>query len=231
MDSVYTPNDIARMIDVSAVRADASLSEVKEVAEAARKHRFVCAFALPCFTGELVELLKDESDIMVGGVAGFPSGAELTSTKVETAEKMLALGVNEIDMVINIGALRSGKHELVRDDVRAVVEACDVPVKAILEVAYLTDDEIRRGAGLCVEAGVAYVKTGTGWANKPTTVETIELIRSEIGDTAKIKAAGGVRDLATLLAMARAGCARFGIGVRSAVHILEEATSSAGEIY
>ena len=224
--NTYTPYEIARMIDISAVRADSTLDEVRKVADAAKKYSFICAFALPCFTGELVQLLRDRNDIMVGGVSGFPSGADTTEIKVATAKQMLSLGVNEVDMVINIGALKSGRYDLVRDDIRAVVDACSVPVKSILEVAYLTDDEIRIASRLAVEAGVAFVKTGTGWANKPTTVETIKLIKSEIGDSAKIKAAGGVRDLSTLLAMVREGCSRFGIGLNSAIKIIQEAEAA-----
>ena len=224
--NTHTPYEIARMIDISAVRADSTLDEVRKVADAAKKYSFICAFALPCFTGELVQLLRDRTDIMVGGVSGFPSGADTTEIKVATAKQMLSLGVNEVDMVINIGALKSGRYDLVRDDIRAVVDACSVPVKSILEVAYLTDDEIRIASRLAVEAGVAFVKTGTGWANKPTTVETIKLIKSEIGDSAKIKAAGGVRDLSTLLAMVREGCSRFGIGLNSAIKIIQEAEAA-----
>lgn len=224
--NTYTPYEIARMIDISAVRADSTLDEVRKVADAAKKYSFICTFALPCFTGELVQLLRGRNDIMVGGVSGFPSGADTTEIKVATAKQMLSLGVNEVDMVINIGALKSGRYDLVRDDIRAVVDACSVPVKSILEVAYLTDDEIRIASRLAVEAGVAFVKTGTGWANKPTTVETIKLIKSEIGDSAKIKAAGGVRDLSTLLAMVREGCSRFGIGLNSAIKIIQEAEAA-----
>ena len=104
------------------------------------------------------------------------------------------------------------------------MEAADgVPVKSIIEICYLTDDEIKKASELCVKAGVTYVKTGTGWGPKPTTVETIKLIKETIGDDALIKAAGGVRDLDTLIAMAEIGCNRFGLGVRSAGTILEEA--------
>ena len=104
-----------------------------------------------------------------------------------------------------------------------------LPVKSILEVAYLTDDEIRRGAELAVEAGVTYVKTGTGWAGRPTTVEHIRLIKSVVGDNALVKAAGGVRSLDTLLDMVDAGCSRFGIGLRSVVNIMGEVYSRTGE--
>lgn len=223
MMTALSPYDIAQRIDISAVRADATLDEIVKVADAAKKYQFICAFAMPCFTGELIALLKDRDDIMVGGVAGFPSGADTTETKVAAAKQLVALGVNEIDMVINVGALKSGKYDLVKNDIRAVVDACGTPVKSILEIAYLTDDEIRIASRLAVEAGVAYVKTGTGWAGKPTTVETIRIIKQEIGDAARIKAAGGVRELSTLLDMMKEGCSRFGIGLNSAIKIMEEA--------
>ena len=126
-------------------------------------------------------------------------------------------------MVINVAALLSGQYKLVRDDVKAVVDAANgVPVKTILEVCYLNSDLIARAATLCVEAGASYIKTGTGWGPKPTTVEHIQLIRSTIGNAAKIKAAGGVRSLDILIDMYAAGCDRFGIGVRTASNLFEE---------
>ena len=220
---------IPRMIDISGVRADVSIQEVDQIARVAKQFRFICAFAMPCFTKLMVDNLKDEPDIMVGGVVGFPSGADTTFVKLADAKEMMSLGVDELDMVINVGALKSGKYDLVRDDIRAVVEtAGGLPVKSILEVAYLTDDEIKRGAELAVEAGVRYVKTGTGWAGRPTTVEHIRLIKSAIGDDALIKAAGGVRSLDTLLAMADSGCSRFGIGLRSVIHIMGEVYTRSG---
>lgn len=221
---------IPRMIDISGVRTDVSMEEVDQIAQVAKQFRFICAFAMPCFTKIMVDKLRDEPDIMVGGVVGFPSGADTTFVKVADAKEMVSLGVDELDMVINVGALKSGRYELVRDDIRAVVEAANgLPVKSILEVAYLTDDEIRRGAELAVEAGVTYVKTGTGWAGRPTTVEHIRLIKSVVGDNALVKAAGGVRSLDTLLDMVDAGCSRFGIGLRSVVNIMGEVYSRTGE--
>lgn len=222
---------IPRVIDISGVRADVTLKELDGIVAAAKRFRFVCAFAMPCFTRHLVRALADTPDVMVGGVVGFPSGADTTFIKTATAKEMMSLGVDELDMVINVGALKSGLDAVVRDDIRAVVEAAGgMPVKCILEVGHLTDDEIRRGSALAVEAGVAYVKTGTGWVSgKPTTVEHIRLIRSIIGDAAKIKAAGGVRSLDTVLEMMEAGCDRFGIGLKSALAIVEEAYARAGK--
>ena len=224
-------NRIARMVDISGVRADVTLTELNQIVAAAKHYRFICAFVMPCFTNRLVELLRDETDIAVGGTVGFPSGADTTTIKVANAQEQLAAGVDELDMVINIGALKSGLYQTVYDDIRAVVDvARGKPTKCILEIAYLTDDEIRKGSELAVRAGISYVKTGTGWANKPTTVETIRIIRDTIGDNAKIKAAGGVRTLDTMLAMIDAGCSRFGIGLRSIISIMKEVDARLGRV-
>lgn len=221
---------IPRMIDISGVRTDVTLDEIDRIVAIAQQYRFVCAFAMPCFTKILVEKLKDDDDIMVGGTVGFPSGADTTFVKVADAKDMLAAGVDELDMVINVGALKSGRYDIVRDDIKAIVHAAQgVPVKAILEIAYLTDDEIARGSEIAVEAGVSYVKTGTGWASKPTTVDTIRLIKRTIGDAALIKAAGGVRTLDTLLEMVDAGCSRFGIGLNSVIKIMDEVYARTGQ--
>ncbi len=214
---------IPSMIDISAVRTDATLSELDKIVAAARLHKFLCVFAMPCYTAELVKTLKNDPDILVGGVAGFPSGADTTSIKVATAKEMINVGVDELDMVINVGALKSGRYDAVKEDIKAVVDAAaGMPTKSILEISYLTDDEIKRGALLAVEAGVTFVKTGTGWGPRPTTVEHIKLIANTIGDSAQIKAAGGVRDLETILEMINAGCSRFGIGLSSALKIVDE---------
>ena len=172
---------------------------------------------------ELRTKIVNQKNILVGGVVGFPSGADTTSVKVASAIELIKMGVDEIDMVINVGALKSGAYDIVYKDIKAVVDIANgIPVKSILEIAYLTDDEIKRGSEIAVKAGVTFVKTGTGWANKPTTVETIKLIKSTIGNSALIKAAGGVRDLNTLIEMYDNGCSRFGIGINSAIGIMKE---------
>ena len=215
---------INRRVDISGVRADVSLQELEKIVKASKHYQFICAFALPCFTPYMVEALKDEPAIHVGATVGFPSGADTTAMKVASAKEQMAMGVDELDMVINIGAAKSGRFDLVENDIRAVVEAADgkYPVKSILEICYLTDDEIKQASEAAVRAGVTYVKTGTGWGNKPTTVDTIKLIKSTIGDSAMIKAAGGVRTLDTMLEMIDAGCDRFGIGLRSIMSIMKE---------
>lgn len=214
---------LPRMIDLSCVKADTTRADICSMVDMAKRHRFVCCFAMPCYTSFLIEQLREEADIMVGGAVGFPSGADLTDTKVETAKALCRMGCDEIDMVINISALKSRDFDLVKDDICRVRDTtADRTLKVILEVAYLSDDEIKQAAQIAVECGADYVKTGTGWAGKPTTVRHIQLLRSVVGTSAKIKAAGGVHTLDTMLKMADEGCSRFGIGVNSAAAILKE---------
>lgn len=220
--------EIPKLIDISAVRANVTYDEVETLAYIAKRYSFVCAFTMPCFTDRLVSMLKGSS-VLVGGAAGFPSGADCTEEKVSCAIREKQMGCDEIDMVINIGALLSGDDDRVRSDIRAVVEAVSpLPVKAILEVAYLSNDQITEACELAVEAGVTFVKSGTGWASAPTTLEHIKIMKQAVGTRARIKAAGGVRTLSCLEEMVDAGCSRFGISVSSALSILKEAYARDG---
>lgn len=214
---------LARMIDLSAVRADVDIDEVRMLAEACKRYGCVCAFVMPCYMAELKELLADAPETGLGGVVGFPSGADTTAAKVAEVREHRALGASELDMVINVGMLRSGRDRYVEDDIRAVVEAArGIPVKAILEAHYLTDEEVVRGSRIAVRAGAAFVKTGTGWAPTGATLRNVELIKSAVGDAAGVKAAGGVRDLQTVVEMLRLGVTRFGVGLSSGTAILDQ---------
>lgn len=214
---------LPRMIDISCVKADNTITELEEMVRLAKDYRFICCFSMPCFTPWLTEALRNEKDILVGAPVGFPSGAASTASKLLDVKEQKALGCREFDMVINIGALKSGLYSDVENDIRAVVDAADgYPVKCILEVALLSDDEIRRAAEIAVRSGVTFVKTGTGWAGKPTTVEHIRLLKSVVGEEAYVKAAGGIRTLQDITDCVNAGCSRFGIGIKSIISILDE---------
>ena len=142
--------------------------------------------------------------------------------KIAEVREHRALGAMELDMVINVGMLRSGRDQHVEDDMRGVVEAAEgTPVKVILEAHYLTDEEIVRGSRIAVRAGAAFVKTGTGWAPTGATLHNVALIKSAVGEAAQIKAAGGVRDLQTVVEMIRLGVTRFGVGAKSGRAILD----------
>jgi deoxyribose-phosphate aldolase len=225
-----TAENLARMVDLSAVRTDVSLAEVHELAATAGRYRCICAFVLPCYVAELAELLAGAAgDVHVGGTVGFPSGAHATPVKAAEARQLLADGADELDMVINVGLLISGRLAAVEEDIRAVVGAAGgKPVKVILECHYLNDDQIRRGAELAALGGAAFVKTATGWAPTGATAHNVALIRSAIGEVAGVKAAGGIRSLETLVELYRAGARRFGLGAASGVKILDQCAALPG---
>ncbi|MBI9107950.1 MAG: deoxyribose-phosphate aldolase [Spirochaetales bacterium] len=214
--------EVAKMMDLSCVRADNTLDEIRAAADTAKKYNCIAVFALPAHTPYLAKLLCDRPDILIGGTVGFPDGGATTTGKVHEAKELLLMGVSELDMVINIGWLKAGDDEAVASDIRSVVEAAgSIPVKVIIECHYLTDEQIVRASRICVHAGASFVKTGTGWAPTGATLENIELIARTVGDDCHVKAAGGVRDTETLLAMHRLGASRFGVGAGTAVAILE----------
>ena len=227
----FDTEQLAKMMDVSAVRTDVDIDEVHKLAEACKRYGCICAFVMPCYMAELKELLADAPETGLGGVVGFPSGAQSTAVKVAEAREHRALGASELDMVINVGMLRSGRNQYVEDDIRGVIEAArGIPVKVILEAHYLTDEEVVRGSQIAVRAGAAFVKTGTGWAPTGATLHNVELIKSAVGDAAQVKAAGGVRDLHSVVEMIRLGVTRFGVGLNSGTAILDECASREGGI-
>jgi len=220
-------SDIAQRIDVSAVRANSTEDEVRQTLQVAEEYGCLAVFSLPCFTPVLSDLITeipfDEYRPVLGGTVGFPCGGELTGMKTAQARELLNYDCGELDMVINIGFMKSGWYAKTRDDIRAVKQAVgSVPLKVILECHYLSDDEICRAAELAVEAGADWVKTSTGWAPTGATFENIALIKKTVGNSARVKASGGVRDVQTLLKMVDLGVERFGIGCRTVVAIFDE---------
>jgi deoxyribose-phosphate aldolase len=221
--------EISQMIDLSCVRADSTIAEIDQAVKLSIEHGVFAIFVLPAHMPYLVEKLSGTL-VLPAATVSFPSGADSTATKITEVKEQMAMGCKEFDMVNNIAWLKSGKDDLYRDDIRAVVDAAGgLPVKVILECHYLTDDEIVHACELAADVGVAYVKTGTGWAPTGATVENIALMKKTVGERCQVKAAGGVADKATLLAMYNAGATRFGIGVRTAKRILEDASTGTGE--
>ena len=221
-----TLENLARHIDISQVRTDVTYDEIDQMVDACVEYGFINADVMPVFTSRLRNrlIMKGAYRTNLVGVSGFPSGANTTEMKVLETKEQIRMGCLEMDTVINVGALKSGDYDMVLEDLKAFVYACEgLPSKGILEICYLTDDEIKRGSELVLKSGCTFVKTGTGWGPRPTTVDTIKTIYSAVGDDIYIKAAGGVRDLDTILAMAEAGCSRWGIGTKSAIKIMEEA--------
>lgn len=227
---ILTVKDIAYMMDPSVLKLDTTLEDVEEMVEACKKYDFGTCFCWPCYYPQLVELLRG-TNTAFGTSLAFPSGQESTETKVYLANEFMKLNPVENDMVMNVGWLKSRKYDLVLEDIKAVRQATmGTSLKVIIEAMTLTDDEIRKACELCIEGGADYVKTGTGFSKDPTTVHHVEVIKEAIGDRAKLKVAGGVRDLNTLLKMYKRGADRFGIGLQSAIKIIEEAIALGHDI-
>ena len=202
---------VAKTIDHSLLRPELTLDDVREGCAIAAKYHVASVCARPADVTLCAELLAG-TDVAVGTVIGFPHGSNLTATKVFEAERAMADGATELDMVINIGWLRSGLDAAVEADIRAVVEvaAGRAIVKVILENAYLTKDEIVRGCQAVEAAGGDYVKTSTGFAPSGATLEDLRLMRASVSSHVKVKAAGGVRTLDSLIEVMDAGADRCG---------------------
>ena len=225
------PEEIARLIDVSTVRTSHGEADIRQLVTYAKEYRFISVHALPCWVSLLSDLLASDADIYVGAPVGFPSGAHKTMTKLTEAEQLLADGVQEMDLMMNVGMLRSGRLNYVEDEIKAVVQiAGDVEVKVILEVHCLSDDEIKKACELCIKAGAAFVKTSTGWMPTGATLDTVSLISNFVGNAIKIKAAGGIRDLDTLAKMIALGVARFGINVQASMDLISACAQQPGGV-
>ena len=217
-------DEVAKMMDVSAVQAQSTLGDIDETCAMAREFGVAAVFCLPAHVPYMRERLGTGSGVKLASVSGFPGGAESTYIKSETAKELVGLGCDEVDMVNNVAWLKAGDEKAYKADVAAVVAAAGGrPVKVILECHWLTDEEIVRGARWCADAGASWVKTGTGWAPTGATVERCALMKHAVGERCGVKAAGGVRTLETLLAMYEVGTRRVGIGVKTARKILDEA--------
>jgi len=215
---------LAKMIDSTNVKATASRSDIEKLCKDAVHHGFGCVCVNPIYVKLASQLLKD-SDVKVCSTVGFPFGATLPEIKALEAIKAVENGAQELDMVINLSALKSGNYEAVKEDIAAVVDAKRlderVIVKVIIETACLTDEEKVVACKLAKDAGADFVKTCTGFFGKGATVEDVRLMRQTVGEAMGVKAAGGIRTYADAVAMIRAGANR--IGTSTAVQIIEGA--------
>lgn len=218
-----TTNEIAKMIDLSCVRTISNQSDIEEMVNAACKYGFGQVSVLQCFIPFTRHLLAGNSKIRIVGNVSFPTGSDSTAIKIAQAKEMVIAGCDEIDMVMNIGKLRSGELTDVESDVRAVIDTVHpIPVKVIIEIMYLSREETKQACDICLRTGANFIKTGTGWADRATTPEDVYLIKSFVGDRIKIKASGGIRSLGMLHEMYSAGARRFGVNLRSGIKIVEE---------
>lgn len=215
--------DLARMIDASLLMRDATYQDVDDLAAACKKYGFVCAYSWPAYAQLLGEKLKG-THTGIGGAVSYPSGQEPTVIKVAQTDYFIGLGVYELDMSMNIGWLKSRSYNEVISDIKAVKKACgNIPLKVIIEAMMLSDEQIADACKCVLDAGADYVKSGSGFCQEPTTLHHLEIMRNTVEGKIKLKVAGGVRNLDTMLRMHKRGAVRFGIGLASAISIMEEA--------
>lgn len=210
----------ANLVDHTLLRADARKEEITKLAEEAKEFSFASVCVNPTWVSYASELLK-ESTVKVCTVIGFPLGANTPEVKAFETKNAIENGADEVDMVINIAALKDNNNELVERDIRAVVEAAKgkALVKVIIETCLLTDEEKVRACELSVKAGADFVKTSTGFSTGGATVEDVALMRKTVGENVGVKASGGVRNLKDLENVVSVGATR--IGTSSGVKIVQ----------
>jgi deoxyribose-phosphate aldolase len=220
MDLKKSPESIAKIIDHTNLKPDAATKDIEKLCEEAKKYGFASVCVNPSYVSFSKNLLED-TNIKVCTVIGFPLGANTSKIKFFETTDAVRNGADEIDMVINIGALKSGLDDKIKNDIAGVVAAAEGRiVKVIIETGLLNKYEKLRACKASKEAGANFVKTSTGFGVSGATVEDIKLLKENIGSNMGIKASGGIRNLKTALNMVDVGVAR--IGTSSGVQIMEE---------
>ncbi|MDO4522131.1 MAG: deoxyribose-phosphate aldolase [Eubacteriales bacterium] len=218
-----TVQDIANLMDHSNLQPQLTIQDTIDCCTMAKKYKCISCCVRPSDI-EIAKKELDGTDIIITTVIGFPHGTCTTETKVFETKDAIKKGADEVDMVLNIGRLRSGDYEYVEKDIRSVVEAAHVEgvkVKVILENAYLTDEEKIKACEICEKAGADFTKTSTGYAPGGSTIHDLKLMRAHTKPEMQVKAAGGVRTLDATLAVMSTGAIR--VGTRSTESILKEA--------
>ncbi len=208
-----------KYFDHTLLKAEASEADIKKLCAEAKEYDFYSV----CVNGCYVKLAANElkgTDVKVAAVIGFPLGAMSMESKIFETTDVCEKGASEVDMVLNVGALKEGRFEYVKDEISACVAAADefdADVKVILETCYLSDEQIVKACELAVSAGAEFVKTSTGFGSGGATVHHVELMRKTVGNLAQVKASGGIRDYDTCMAMINAGADRIGASASIAI--------------
>ena len=212
--------ELAKMIDYTLLSPSATRDQVERLCDEAKSYGVYAVCVNSTWVPLAINTLRG-TDVRVCSTVGFPLGASLTTVKAFEAQTVVGLGTAEVDMVMNVGALKSRDVATVLEDIEQVVKACKpAPVKVIIESGYLSDEEKVQACKLTQEAGAAFVKTSTGFGSSGATVADIILMRKTVGERFGVKAAGGIRTYKDCVAMIEAGANR--IGTSNAVQILKE---------
>ena len=216
--------EISKYIDHTLLKATASDKDITKLCEEAKKYNFYSVCVNGSYVEKCVNILKD-TDVKVAAVVGFPLGAMTTAAKVFEAKELVEQGASEIDMVINVARLKDGDYEYVENEIRKIKEAIGENVlKVIIETCYLTDEEKEKACELSLNAKADFVKTSTGFGTGGATYEDVKLMKKVVGDNAKVKASGGVRDRETAEMYVTLGAER--LGTSSGIEIVENKVGS-----
>lgn len=210
--------NVAKLIDHTALKANTTKEDILKLIEEAKEYGFFSVCINPYWVSLAAKELA-ESDVKVCTVIGFPLGANSSAVKAAETKQAIEDGANEVDMVINVGALKSGDEQTVLEDIKAVVDAAagKTLVKVIIETALLTDEEKVKACQLAVEAGADFVKTSTGFSTAGAKPEDVKLMKETVGDKAEVKASGGIHSKADVDAMVEAGATRIGASAGIAI--------------
>ncbi|MGG7057415.1 deoxyribose-phosphate aldolase [Clostridium tertium] len=210
--------DLARMIDHTSLKPEATEKEIEKLCKEALEYNFASVCVNPAMVEKATSMLKD-SDVKVCTVIGFPLGATTTEVKVFETEDVIKKGATEVDMVINVGKLKEGNLEYVKNDIESVVNAAKgkALTKVIIETCLLTDEEKITACKLSKEAGADFVKTSTGFSTGGATASDIKLMRETVGPDLGVKASGGVRSLEDAMTMIENGATRIGASASIAI--------------
>lgn len=213
--------NISSKIDHTILKPEADRNSIANLCKEAIEYEFAAVCVNPYYVAFCREILKD-SDIKIATVIGFPLGANTSKTKAFETQNAIENGADEIDMVINIAALKDKDYEIVQRDIEKVIEAAGSKaiVKVIIETSLLTEEEKIKACEISKQAGADYVKTSTGFSSAGANVSDVKLMKSVVGDEMKVKASGGIRDLETAKSMIEAGASR--LGMSSGVKIIKE---------
>ena len=215
--------DIAQMIDISAVRTPNGIADIEELVALGKKYSFINLHVLPNWISILSERIKDVPDVFVGSPCGFPSGGHGTDVKICEAKQMIADGVQEMDIVMNVGRFKSGQYDYVLNELKQLVNLKKeyMKTKVIIELNCLEDNELEKACEIVIASGADFIKTGTGWVPGDANIERIKKIKKIVGSRIKIKAAGGIRTRDDIDQLLEIGVERFGINTKSAVEIIK----------
>ena len=219
--------EAARLIDISAVRTHHTMSDIEEIVGYAKEYKFINVHVLPNWMKQLSEMLKDVEGVYAGGPVGFPSGAHKTETKVVEAKGLIEDGIEEMDIVMNVGRFKNKEYGYVLKELREIIGLAKnagrpILTKVLIELNCLTEEEADKACEIVVSSGADFLKTGTGWVPGDANIERIRRIKKNLAGTGmKVKAAGGIRTREEFDELLEMGVERFGINTQSAIEIVK----------